>query len=56
MQLIEFRQVHKREAGVSVEVWLEYRARLVENNLIQNFGPWIRLDTSQIVDQDGNAL
>lgn len=56
MEPIEFRQVHRRVDGISVEVWLEYRVAPLLNGVLQPFTEWRRLDAVKTVDQDGNPL
>lgn len=53
---IEFRTVHNRVDGVSIEVWLEVRVRPLVGGVLGEFGPWQRLDAVSAVDQHGNAL
>ena len=56
MEPIEFRQVHRRVDGVSVEVWLEFRVAPLLNGIEQPFTEWRRLDAVQAVDQNGQPL
>lgn len=57
---VEFRQVHERRDGQTVQQWTEYRVREVVISLgiisLSAWGPWRKWSDVVNVDQDGNPI
>lgn len=59
-EAVKFREVHERQGGVTVRSWVEYSVREIIISVLgvslSTWGPWLKWDEIERVDQNGNPI